>query len=213
LRDFAAVAPVAITPLVIVVRPDAPITSLAELIKTAKAQPGKIDYGTTGVGSSLHLAMEMLQSDTGTQMVHVPYKGSGPSLTGVLGGEIQVLIDGIGSSMPLVKGGKLRALAVTSAQRVSALPDVPTVAESGYPKFEVTTWYGVMAPAKTPEVVLNRLNAAIARATADKGFRDQFEALGLIMPAPSKPREFAAYIRSESARWAPLIKAKNITLD
>jgi tripartite-type tricarboxylate transporter receptor subunit TctC len=212
-RDFAAVAPVAVTPLVIVVKPDATPKSLADLITMAKAQPGKLDYGTTGVGSSLHMAMEMLQMDTGTQMLHVPYKGSAPSLTAVLGGEIQVLIDGIGSSMPHVKGGKLRALAVTSAQRVPALPEVPTVAESGYPKFDVTTWYGVMAPAKTPEAVLNRLNAAIARATADKGFREQFEAIGLVVPPPRNPREFAADIRSESAKWASLIKAKNITLD
>jgi tripartite-type tricarboxylate transporter receptor subunit TctC len=212
-RDFAAVASVAVTPLVIVVKPDAAPRSLADLITMAKVKPGDVDYGTTGVGSSLHLAMEMLQSDTGTQMLHVPYKGSAPSLAGVLGGEIHVLIDGMGSSMPLIKGGKLRALAVTSAQRVPALPEVPTVAESGYPKFDVTTWYGVMAPAKTPEAVLNRLNAAIGRATADKGFREQFEALGLIVPPARNPGEFAAYIRSESARWAPLIKAKNITLD
>jgi tripartite-type tricarboxylate transporter receptor subunit TctC len=212
-RDFAAVARVADTPIVIDVRLDAAPRTLADLMALAKSQPGKVDYGSTGVGSSLHLAGELLQSETGTQMLHVPYKGSAPALNGLLGGEIQVLFDGIGSSMPLIKGGKLRALAVTSAQRLPALPEVPTVAESGYPKFEVTTWYGVMAPAKTPEAMLDRLNAAIVRATSDKAFREQFEALGLIMPTPMKPKEFTAYIRSESARWAPLIKAKNITLD
>jgi tripartite-type tricarboxylate transporter receptor subunit TctC len=212
-RDFVAVARVADTPIVIDVRPDAAPKTLAELMALAKSQPGKVDYGSTGVGSSLHLAGELLQFETGTQMLHVPYKGSAPALTGLLGGEILVLIDGIGSSMPLIKGGKLRALAVTSAQRLPALPDVPTVAESGYPKFEVTTWYGVMAPAKTPEALLERLNAAILHATADKAFREQFEALGLIIPAPMKPKEFTAYIGRESARWAPLIKAKNITLD
>jgi tripartite-type tricarboxylate transporter receptor subunit TctC len=212
-RDFVAVARVADTPIVIDVRPDAAPKTLGDLMAQAKAQPGKVDYGSTGVGSSLHLAGELLQSETGTQMLHVPYKGSAPALTAVLSGEIQVLFDGIGSSMPLIKGGKVRALAVTSAHRLPALPDVPTVAESGYPKFEVTTWYGVMAPAKTPEALLERLNAAILRATADKGFREQFEALGLIMPPPMKPKEFSAYINRESARWAPLIKAKNITLD
>jgi tripartite-type tricarboxylate transporter receptor subunit TctC len=212
-REFAAVGRVADTPIVIDVRPEGAPRTLAELMKVAKTQPGKVDYGSTGVGSSLHLASELLQAETGTQMLHVPYKGSAPALTGLLGGEIQVLFDGIGSSMPFIKSGKLRALAVTSAQRLPALPDVPTVAESGYPKFEVTTWYGVMAPAKTPEAVLDRLNAAIVRATADKAFREQFEALGLIMPTPMKPKEFTAYIRNESARWAPLIKAKNITLD
>ncbi len=212
-RDFVAVARVAATPLVLVVKTDAQPKTLADFIAAAKAQPGKYDYGSTGVGSSLHLAGELLQIDTGTQMVHVPYKGSAPALTGLLGGEIHVFIDGIGSSMPLIKGGKVRALAVTSAQRVPALADVPTVAESGYPKFDVSTWYGVMAPAKTPEAVINRLNAAIVHATADKAFRDQFEALGLVIPPPMKPHEFSAYIRSESAKWAPLIKAKNITLD
>ena len=212
-RDFAAVGRVAATPIVLVVKADAPTKTLGDFVAAAKAQPGKFDYGSTGVGSSLHLAGELLQSETGTQMLHVPYKGSAPGLTGLLGGEIHVFFDGIGSSMPLIKGGKVRALAVTSAQRLPALPDVPTVAESGYPKFEVTTWYGVMAPAKTPEAVINRLNAAIAHATADKAFREQFEALGLIIPPPMKPQEFSAYIRSDSAKWAPLIKAKNITLD
>jgi len=143
----------------------------------------------------------------------VPYKGSAPALTGLLGGEIHFMVDAVGSSIPLVKGGKLRAIAVTSAQRVPALPDVPTVAESGYPGFDVITWFGVVAPAKTPEAVLNRLNQAVVHATADKAFREQFEALGMIVPAPLKPNEFAAYIRSESAKWAPLIKAKNIRLD
>lgn len=212
-RDFAAVARVAATPLVLVVKTDAQPKTLADLMAMAKAQPGKVDYGSTGVGSSLHLTGELLQTETGTQMLHVPYKGSAPALTGLLGGEIHFMIDAVASSIPLIQGGKLRALAVTSAQRLPALPNVPTVAESGYPKFEVTTWFGVMAPSKTPETELNRLNAAINRATADKGFREQFEALGMIVPAAMRPQEFSAYIKGESAKWAPLIKAKNISLD
>ncbi|HUG21840.1 Bug family tripartite tricarboxylate transporter substrate binding protein [Piscinibacter sp.] len=212
-RDFEAVARLATTPLVLVVRPDAPAKTLADMIATAKAQPGSINYASTGNGSSLHLAGELLQIETGTQMVHVPYKGSAPALTGVLGGETHFFIDAVGSSIPLIKGGKLRALAVTSGERLQALGDVPTVAESGYPRFEVSTWFGVMAPKNTPEAVLNKLNATIARVAADKAFREQFEALGLIIPQPMKPGEFTTYIRSESARWAPLIKAKGITLE
>ena len=212
-RDFAPVARVADTPLVLVVKADAQEKTLPEFLVAAKAQPDKFDYGSTGVGSSLHLAGELLQIETGTHMVHVPYKGSAPALTGLLAGEIRLFIDGIASSMPLIKGGKVRALAVTSAQRLPAMPNVPTVTQSGYPKFEVTTWYGVMAPAKTPQAIVNRINKAVANATADKAFREQFEALGLIVPAPMKPQEFTAYIRAESAKWAPLIKAKNITLD
>ena len=212
-RDFTAVARVAATPLVLVVKPDAAPKTLGELMALAKAQPGEVDYGSTGVGSSLHLAGELLQTDSGTQMLHVPYKGSAPALTGLLAGEIHFMVDAVGSSIPLVNGGKLRALAVTSAQRVPALPDVPTVAESGYPGFDVITWFGVMAPAKTPEAVLNRLNQAITHATAEKAFREQFGALGMIVPAPLTPSEFSAYIRAESAKWAPLIKAKNIRID
>ena len=212
-RDFAPVAPVASTPLVLVVRPDAPARTFAAMIAAAKAQPGSLNYASTGNGSTLHLAGELLQMETGTQMVHVPYKGSAPALTGLLGGETHFFIDSVGSSIPLINGGKLRALAVTSSQRLPVLANVPTVAESGIPRFDVTTWFGVMAPANTPAAILDKLNATIARATADKAFRAQFEALGLVIPPPMKPHEFTAYIQSESAKWAPLIKAKGISLE
>lgn len=212
-RDFVPVARVAITPLVIVVKPDSAAHTLADLIGQAKAQPGKLNFASTGMGSSLHLAGELLQAETGTQIVHVPYKGSALALTGLLGGETQFFIDAVGSSLPLVKGGKLRALAVTSAQRLPALPDVPTVAESGLAGFEVTTWFGLVVPAKTPEAVVARLGAAVAQAVRDKAFREQFEALGMIVPEPMGPQPFAAYIKADHAKWAPLIKAKNIKLD
>jgi tripartite-type tricarboxylate transporter receptor subunit TctC len=212
-RDFAPVARVAITPLVLVTPQDAPIHTLSDLVAQAKAQPGKLNYASTGIGSSLHLAGELLQAETGTQLVHVPYKGSAPALTGLLGGETQVFIDSVASSIPLIQGGRLRALAVTSSQRVPALASVPTVAESGVARFDVTTWFGLMAPKSTPEAIVNRLNASVARAIGDKAFREQFETLGMIVPAAMSAREFAAQIAADSARWAPLIKAKSITLE
>jgi tripartite-type tricarboxylate transporter receptor subunit TctC len=159
------------------------------------------------------LAGELLQLETGTQMLHVPYKGSAPALNGVLGGETQFMIDSVGSSIPLIKGGKLRAVAVTSAKRLPALPDVPTVAESGVPGFDVSTWFGLLVPKQTPAAVVTRLNAAVALAVRDPAFRAQFEAVGLVVPEPIDPATFAKFIQAETAKWAPLIKAKNITLE
>jgi tripartite-type tricarboxylate transporter receptor subunit TctC len=212
-RDFTAVARIAETPLVMVVRTDSPVRTLADLIATAKAKPGVTSFATTGLGSTLHLAGELLQSETGTQMLHVPYKGSAPALNGVLAGETQFMIDSVGSSIPLVHGGKLRAVAVTSAKRLPALPDVSTVAESGVPGFDVSTWFGLLVPRQTPAAVVDRLNAAVALAVRDPAFRAQFEAVGLIVPAPIDAATFAQFIDAETAKWAPLIKAKNISLE
>jgi tripartite-type tricarboxylate transporter receptor subunit TctC len=212
-RDFAPVARIAETPLVLVVRTDSPLRTLADLIAAAKAKPADASFASTGMGSTLHLAGELLQLETGTQMLHVPYKGSAPALNGVMGGETQFMIDSVGSSIPLIKGGKLRALAVTSAKRLPALPDVPTVAESGTPGFDVSTWFGLLVPKQTPTAIVNRLNAAVAVAVRDPAFRAQFEAVGLVVPAPIDPTTFNKFIQAETAKWAPLIKAKNITLE
>ena len=212
-RDFTAVGRIAETPLVLVVRVDSPARTLADLIAAAKAKPGDTSYASTGMGSTLHLAGELLQLETGTQMLHVPYKGSAPALNGVLGGETQFMIDSVGSSIPLVSGGKLRAIAVTSAKRLPALPEVPTVAESGVPGFDVSTWFGLLVPRQTPAAIVTRLNAAVALAVRDPAFRAQFEAVGLIVPPPMDSAAFAKFIQAETAKWAPLIKAKNITLE
>jgi tripartite-type tricarboxylate transporter receptor subunit TctC len=212
-RDFTAVGRIAETPLVLVVRTDSPLHSLADLIASAKAKPTDTSFASTGMGSTLHLAGELLQVETGTQMLHVPYKGSAPALIGVLGGETQFMIDSVGSSIPLIKGGKLRAIAVTSAKRLPALPDVPTVAEQGVPGFDVSTWFGLLVPKQTPAPIVARLNAAIAQAVRDPAFRTQFEAVGLIVPPPIAADAFAKFIDGETAKWGPLIKAKKITLD
>ena len=213
IRDFTPVARIAETPLVLVVRSDSPARTFADLIAKAKAKPGDATYASTGIGSTLHLAGVLLQSETGTQMLHVAYKGSAPALNGVLGGETNFMIDSVGSSIPLIKGGKLRALAVTSAKRLPALPDVPTVAESGVPGFDVSTWFGLLVPKQTPAAIVTRLNAAVALAVRDPAFRAQFESVGLVVPAPIDAETFAKFIQAETAKWAPLIKAKNITLD
>jgi tripartite-type tricarboxylate transporter receptor subunit TctC len=207
------VARVAVTPLVMVARPDTEFRTLADLLGRAKAQPGRVNYASTGVGSTLHLAGELLQAETATEMVHVPYKGSAPALTGLLAGETHFFIDSVATSTPLVKGGKLVALAVTSRERLALLPDVPTVAESGVPGFDVSTWFGIVVPRGTPDDAVNRLNAAIASALRDKAFRDTFEAVGLIIPQPLKPAEFRSLIADDTAKWAPLVKSKKITLD
>lgn len=212
-RDFTPVARIAETPLVLVVRTDSPARTLADLIAAAKTKPADASFASTGMGSTLHLAGELLQLETGTQMLHVPYKGSAPALNGVLGGETQFMIDSVGSSIPLIKGGKLRAVAVTSAKRLPALPDVPTVAESGVPGFDVSTWFGLLVPKQTPAAVVTRLNAAAALAVRDPAFRAQFEAVGLVVPEPIDPATFTKFIQAETAKWAPLIKAKNITLE
>lgn len=212
-RDFTAVARVAETPLVLVVRTESTARTLGDLLATAKARPADASFASTGMGSTLHLAGELLQLETGTQMLHVPYKGSAPALNGVLSGETQFMVDSVGSSIPLIKGGKLRAVAVTSARRLPALPDVPTVAESGVPGFDVSTWFGLLVPRQTPAAVVTRLNAAVAQAVRDPAFRAQFEAVGLVVPPPIDPPAFARFIQAETAKWAPLIKAKNITLE
>jgi tripartite-type tricarboxylate transporter receptor subunit TctC len=212
-KDFTPVARIAVTPLLMVVGGASRDRTLRDFVADAKANPGKLNYASTGTGSSLHLAVELLQSEAGISLLHVPYNGSSPAHSALMGGDIQFFADAAGSAMALVKGAKLRALAVTSRERLPALPDVPTVIESGYPDFEVTTWFGLMLPRNAPAEVIRRLNAAVAQAIADKSFRDQFEALGLIVPPALTQPDFVQYIGKERARWAPLIRSKNIVLE
>ncbi|MEP6872921.1 MAG: tripartite tricarboxylate transporter substrate binding protein [Burkholderiales bacterium] len=212
-RDLAPVARVAVAPLVVEVTAALPAKDLAELIRLAKAKPGSLNYASTGMGSVIHLATLMLEAQAGLNMTHIPFNGSTPGITAVLGGDVQLFLDAVQSSLPHIKAGKLRALAVTTAERLKILPDVPTVAESGFPGFDVSAWYGVMAPAKTPPEIVTRLNEAIGRMLADKSFREFFEAQGLAIPAPAAPQAFGDFIRRERDKWGPLIRAKNIVLE
>jgi tripartite-type tricarboxylate transporter receptor subunit TctC len=211
-RDLAPVARVAVSPLVVAVNPRVGANSFAELVRLARAQPGKLNYASTGTGSVIHLASLFLESQAGLEMVHIPFNGSTPALTATLAGDVQLFLDSVGSSLQHIKTGKLRALAATTPERLKVLPEVPTVAES-LPGFDVSAWYGVMAPAKTPPAVLARLNAAIGKAMGDRAFREQFEALGMFIPAATSVQAYGEYIRQERDKWGPIIKAKNISLE
>ncbi|HSV45221.1 MAG TPA: tripartite tricarboxylate transporter substrate binding protein [Ramlibacter sp.] len=211
--DLAPVARLAVAPLVVEVHPAVPAQTFAEFVRHTRAQPGKLNFASTGSGSVVHLASLLIESQAGLEITHVPYNGSAPALAAVLGGEVQLFLDSIGSSLPLIKAGRLRALAVTTPERLKVLPDVPTVAESGFPGFDASAWYGVLVPARTPPEVVARLNAAIGSALVDKGFREQFETTGLVVAAPASVAEFAERLRREHERWAPLIRAKKLTLE
>jgi tripartite-type tricarboxylate transporter receptor subunit TctC len=212
-RDFAPVAPVVISPLVIAVNPDLPAKNFQEFIRLARSQPGKMNYGSTGSGSIMHLGTLQLNGSAGLEMTHVPFKGSSPALTATMAGDVQVFMDSVGSALPLIKGGKLRAIAVTTPERLKSLPDVPTVAENGFANFDVTAWYGVMAPARTPPEIIARLNAVINEALADRELQERFAALGFTMPKRAEPAAFGAFVKSERDRWGPIVKNNKINLD
>jgi len=199
-------------PLVLVKHPALPANTIRELIAYAKAYPDKLNYASGGEGGINHLAAELLKKMTGTRMVHVPYKGAGPALTALLGGEVQLFIATLGSALPHVRSGKVRALAVTGAGRSPAASDLPTVAESGVPGYEATNWYGVLVPRATPSAVIAALNRRIADVLADQGTAERLSAQGF-EPARSTPQQFAAYVKAEISKWAQTIKGAGIKPD
>ena len=211
-KDFAPVILVAGVPNVLVVNPSVPAQSVQELIAYAKANPGKLNFASSGNGTSIHLSGELFKTMTGTQMTHVPYKGSAPALTDLVGGQVQLMFDNLPSSLAFIKAGKLRALAVTSAARSTALPDVPTLAESGLPGFEASSWFGVLAPAGTPHDIVSKLNGAIAAWLASPEARDNLAAQGAIA-AGGSPDAFARHIDAETAKWAKVVKASGAHID
>ena len=211
-RDLTPVALVATTPMVLIVPASSPFQALTDVIRAAKAEPGKLSYGTSGTGGSVHIAMERLQVAAGFQMLHVPYKGSTPALADLVGGHLQFAGSSISSAASLLAAGKIRALAVTSPKRNPALPNVPTVAESGYPDFSVVTFYGVMAPAGLPHPVLSRLNADIDRILQRPDARNALLAQGL-EPGPMSPEEFAALIRLDIQKAREAIAAAGIKVE
>lgn len=212
IKDFAPVSLVADVPLVLVVNPAQPVASVKELIALAKAKPGALAFASSGNAAAPHLAGEAFKIATGTDMLHVPYKGSGPALTDLMGGQVQLMFDSLPSSMPFIQGGKLRALAVTTALRSSALPNLPTVAESGVPGYDMSTWYGVWAPAGTPREVVARLGREIAAVVQLPAVRDRLLALGA-EPVGNSPEEFSAFNRSELAKWARIVKQSGAKVD
>jgi len=208
-RDFIPVSLVGSSPFVLAVNPSVPAKTVAELTALAKANPGKLNCGSSGTGGAPHLACELYKSVTGAQIVHVPYKGLAPAITDLLGGNVQVLFADIGLIAPHVKAGTLRALAVTGTQRTPALPEVPTMIEAGVPGYTAGTWYGVLAPAGTPPAIVKRLNTDIAKALASPDLRAQF-ADQAVVAAGGTPEEFAALIRADYDKWGKVIKDANI---
>jgi tripartite-type tricarboxylate transporter receptor subunit TctC len=210
--DFAPVILVASVPNVLEVTPSLPVNSVADLIKLAKEKPGQINFASSGSGTSIHLSGELFKTMAGVDMTHVPYKGSAPALTDLIGGQVQVMFNNLPSSLPQIKAGKLRAIAVTSAQRAPALPNVPTIAESGLPGFEATSWFGVVAPAGTPPAIVARLNADMNQWLQTPEAREKLLAQGAAA-AGGSPEQFAAYIRAETEKWAKVVKASGAKVD
>jgi tripartite-type tricarboxylate transporter receptor subunit TctC len=212
LRDFAGISLLVRMPQIIEVSAQSPVKSLREIISDAKAHPGKLNYASSGTGNASHLAIELLSSAAGINLTHVPYKGSGPAKTALLGREVDFLCDGVSSSISHIHAGQFRALAVTTAARSRVLPDVPTVAESGVPGFDVPTWFGIFAPAGTPKPVIQRLNAEMVRALREPKVKAQLEALGFDIVG-SSPQEQDEVLKSEVARWAKVVKDAGVHIE
>jgi tripartite-type tricarboxylate transporter receptor subunit TctC len=211
-KDFAPVALVARSFNIVVVNPQSPFHSVADLIAAAKADPGKLSYGTFGTGTSAHLAGELFKSLAKVNLTTVPYRGAAPAIADLIGGQIQVMFTTVASAAPLIEGGQLRALAVTSAERSSAFPQLPTVAEGGVPGYAAESWYGLFAPSKTPADVIERLNQAAAVAVKSEAFRKLSVNEGLILIA-RPPEELDRYLRGEEARWRKVIEDAGITIE
>lgn len=210
-QDFAPVSLVAVTPNILVVHPSVPVKTVSDLVALAKARPGTLNFPSAGVGSSSHLAGEMLKSMAKIDMVHVPYKGGGPSLIALISGQVQVMFATLPAAMPHVKSGKLRPIAVTTAKRSRAMADLPTIAESGVTGYAAATWYGLLAPARTPGVVIDRLHGETVKILAGST-RQRLEAQGF-EPDGGTPAAFAAYIKSEIGKWAQIIKTAGIAAE
>jgi len=211
-KDFAPVTLVAKVPNVIAVSEKSNYKTLGDLIADAKKNPGKINYGSAGNGSAGHLAMEYFSSEAGIDLVHVPYKGSGPMLTDLIGGQIQATFNGLPSLMGQIKGGALRPLAVGSAERSKALPNVPTLSESGYKGFETSQWYGIMVPAGTPQPIIDRLQKEIAKSLKSKEDSKRMLEDGAVLVGDT-PDQFGAFIKSEQTRWGKVVEKAKITVD
>jgi tripartite-type tricarboxylate transporter receptor subunit TctC len=210
-KDFAPISLVATVPNVMVTQPSLP-GQLQEFIAFVKAKPGALNFGSGGAGTSNHLAGELFNIVTGARLVHVPYKGVNLAMQDVLAGNVHLVFIGIPAAAPHIKAGKLRALAVVAPQRSSALPDVPTVAEAGLKDFEVTTWYGILAPAGTPQPVVKRLNAELVKIMHAPEMKEKLTATGT-EPLTSTPEEFAAYIKREIAKWGDVIRKAGVKAD
>ncbi len=211
-RDLVAVAHIAYTPVVIATSANSKFKTLADVINAARSAPGKVSYGSPGNGTSIHLAGELFEKAANIELSHIPYKGSNPALMDALAGNVDLLVSSVPSAMAQIKSGKLRPLAVTSAKRSSSMPDVPTVAESGFKDFDVSTWYGVLAPAGTPAQVVSTLNTEINKLLASQEVRDAIHAQGA-EPEAMTPAKFAALLKTDYAKWKGIVEASGAKID
>jgi tripartite-type tricarboxylate transporter receptor subunit TctC len=211
-KDFAPITRLASVPNVVVVHPSVEAKTLQELIELLKANPNKYNYASSGNGTSIHLSAELFKTMTGTQMVHIPYKGSSPAMADLLGGQVQIMFDNLPSAMPHIKSGKLRALAVTSATRFEALPDVPTIAEAGVPGYSASSWFGLVAPAGTPREIVDKTYEAVKASLGKPEVREQMIAQGA-EPSPIPPEEFGKFIQAEIDKWAKVVKDAGAKVD
>jgi tripartite-type tricarboxylate transporter receptor subunit TctC len=209
LRDLAPVSLVVEQPNILVAHPSLPAKTLADFTALAKSSPGKLTYASAGLGSGTHLAMALLNMSLNIDLVHVPYKGTGPALTALLGNEVSVFMSTFASALPHVKAGRLRTFGVTTAKRARALPDVPTIAEGGLPGFSYGTWYGLLAPAGTPPAIIGRLNAAAVAQLKGAELQQRYESQGMDA-VPSTPQAFAALLRTETDKWTEVVRKANI---
>lgn len=212
LKDFAPASNIFIAPLVLIANPGFAPKTVQELIAVAKKEPGKLSYASAGPGTAQHMTGELFKSRAGVDIVHIPYKGSGPGITDLIGGQVPIMFDSVASALPHIKSGKARAIAVTTAQRIPQLPDVPTIAESGYAGFEGVGWSGIVLPAGTPRELVERISADIQKALADPQLRDRIIDRGGI-PDPRTPQGYADFIRAEIEKWAQVAKSANVRLD
>jgi tripartite-type tricarboxylate transporter receptor subunit TctC len=212
-RDFRMLALVTDLPVVMEINPSVPAKTLAEFVAYAKQNPGKLNFGSAGTGGTIHLAGEMFKEMAGVQMTHVPYKGAGPALADLLAGNIQVMFDSLSTALPPIKSGSLRALGVSSERRSPDLPDVPTIAESGYPDYRVSVWYGIAAPAKLPDDIAAKISASVDRALNDDAFRASLEKIGFPVFRPRSAAAINDFIDADRARWSNVVRTQNISLD
>lgn len=212
LRDLSPITLIGITPLILVVHPSLPVKSVKELVALARAQPGQLLYGSAGNGSALHLAGEMLNTAARIKLTHVPYKGVTNAFSDLLGGQVSIMFPGAPIALPQVKAGKLRALATTGEKRTAAAPELPAVHEAGLPGYEVSVWYGMLAPAGTPAAAITRLNTEFGKIVQLADIRERWAALGA-EPLHNSPAEFAAFLKADVGKWAKVVKASGVKID
>jgi len=204
-KNFAAIAPIMSSPLTVIVRPTLPVNSIADLVALARSKPGALNYGAAGVGTHVHLTAELFKKLAGFEAVHVPFQGGAPAMTALLAGNIDYKFDVVNTTLPQVRAGKVRVLAVTSAKRIPLLPGVPTLAESGFPGFDATAWVGVVGPARLPEDIVSRLNSEVGKAVSSRDLNEVYVSQGVV-PEVASPVVFAEMIRREYAYWGTVVR-------